>query len=353
MKKSKIILIGLFAIMAVVLSACAMGPRAVGTPGMTADGDVVYVSYQQYVYAINAQNGTEIWRYPADGNAQIVFYAPPEVTEDSVYVGDLSNKFYKLNKENGLEQWTFSDAKGWFMGKANEGEGVIYAPSSDRGLYAVSSANGSLNWKFETGHQIWAQPVLIKNGILQGSMDQSVYGLSLSGAQLWQMELNGAIVAAPVYDEVSGKVYIPTIGKSIFALDASTGKVIWQFDTDSSLWSSPLLVDDQLVFSDEIGNIYLLDAERGKLVWKIESGGQVMGGLVEIEGGFVVVTEDSYVRSFDFERNPLWTRTVSGELYSTPVNANGIVVVAAIKGDNLLYGFDMMGNQVWAFKPGK
>ena len=62
MKKSKIMFISVIAVTALLLSACTMGPRAVGTPGLSADGDVVYVAYQQYVYAVDAKTGNEILR---------------------------------------------------------------------------------------------------------------------------------------------------------------------------------------------------------------------------------------------------------------------------------------------------
>jgi len=115
MKIKKFLITGVFVTMALVLSACAMGPRAVGTPGLTAEGDVVYVSYMQYVYAVNAQTGIEVWRYPAKGSAQVMFYAPPTVTDDAVFVGDLANKFHKLNKTTGAALWTFEGAKGLFI----------------------------------------------------------------------------------------------------------------------------------------------------------------------------------------------------------------------------------------------
>jgi outer membrane protein assembly factor BamB len=351
MKIKKFLITGVFVTMALILSACAMGPRAVGTPGLTAEGDVVYVSYMQYIYAVNAQTGVEIWRYPAKGSAQVVFYAPPTVTEDAVYVGDLANKFHKLNKTTGTALWTFEGAKGWFIGQAVISGDTVYASSSDRFIYAIDSTNGSLKWKFETGHQNWSQPIVVSNEIVLASLDHSVYALDMQGKKLWQTELNGAIVGSPITDETNEKIYVGTIGQSFYALDAKTGKVTWQFDTKSSLWSAPLFAEGTLLICDEAGTVYSVDPITGKALWTTEVGGKVMGGLLAIDGGFIVVTEDSTVRAFDFDRNPLWTRTVSGELYTTPVQTAENIIIAAIKGDNLLYGFDLIGNQEWVFKP--
>jgi len=352
MKKSKIMFISVIAVTALLLSACTMGPRAVGTPGLSADGDVVYVAYQQYVYAVDAKTGNEIWRFPDDGNAQIVFYAPPEVTGESLFVGDLANKFYKLDKETGAEVWTFSEAKGWSIAQALADGNVVYAPSGDWSLYKIDS-NGDMIWQFETNQAIWAQPVIAGDTIFLGSMDHKVYALSSSGKLLWKTELGGAIAATPLFDEVTENLYVSSIGKEFIALSAKNGEKLWTLDTDGSIWAAPLLNEGQLLFADETGKIFAVNAETGKVTWSIESGGAVMAGLAAIDGGFVVVMEDGTIRAFDYEGNPLWTRDVSGELYSTPVTANGLLVIAAIKGDNLLYGFDESGNQVWSFNPGK
>ena len=351
MKIKKFLITGVFITMVLILSACAMGPRAVGTPGMTAEGDVVYVSYMQFVYAVNAKTGIEVWRYPDKGSPQVMFYAPPIVTEDAVFVGDLANKFHKLNKTTGAELWTFAGAKGWFIGQAVVSGDTVYVSSSDRYIYAIDSINGTLKWKYETGHQNWSQPIVVSDEIIVASLDHSVYALDMTGSLLWQTELNGAIVGSPTTDENNEKVYVSTIGQAFYALEAKTGNVTWQFDTKSSLWSTPLLAEGALLICDEAGTIYSVDPNTGKALWTTEVGGKVMSGLLAIDGGFIVVTEDGSVRAFDLDRNPSWTRTISGELYTTPVKTTENIVVAAIKGDNLLFGFDLTGNQEWVFKP--
>jgi len=104
-------LILMLVLAALVLGGCAMGPRADGTPGVSADETAAYVSYQQFVYKIDAATGTEVWRYPQSGSAQIAFYAPPLLADGKLYVGDLANRFQRLSAENGNVDWIFSEAK--------------------------------------------------------------------------------------------------------------------------------------------------------------------------------------------------------------------------------------------------
>jgi outer membrane protein assembly factor BamB len=44
---------------------------------------------------------------------------------------------------------------------------------------------------------------------------------------------------------------------------------------------------------------------------------------------------------------------VTGQLNASPVIANGLILVAAFQGDNLLTAFDSTGTQKWTFNPPK
>lgn len=356
MKRKNIIFIIVTIALALVLSSCTMGPRAVGTPGLTAGEDTVYLAFQQYVYSVNSESGTEVWRYPSKGNIQVVFYAPPEVDGDALYVGDLANKFHKLNSATGAEVWTFDQAKGWFIGKAKAAGDIILAPSSDRSLYALDDS-GSLMWKFSKDFALWGQPVVEGDSVYFGSLDHKVYALNLqTGELLWEVQLSGAINASPLFDPETGLLYVGSLGKEMVAINAESGKISWSYPEDgtiSSVWATPILQEGQLIFADETGKIISLDPKTGSFNWTIEAGAKMMGGLLAIEGGFVTVMEDGTVRAFDYERNPLWTRNINGELYTTPVLSNDVIVIAAFKSDSLLYGFDQNGNQIWSYQPAK
>jgi len=82
-------------------------------------------------------------------------------------------------------------------------------------------------WQFETNQAIWAQPVIAGDTIFLGSMDHKVYALSSSAKLLWETELGGAVAAAPLFDEVTEKLYVSSIGKEFVALSAKNGEKLY------------------------------------------------------------------------------------------------------------------------------
>ena len=72
---------------------------------------------------------------------------------------------------------------------------------------------------------------------------------------------------------------------AIRALDASTGKIKWEFRLQSPPWAGVMATGGGLVFGgSEEGNFYALDATTGKLLWEIQTGGSIAANPV----GFLI-----------------------------------------------------------------
>lgn len=350
MKKPHILLLAIFVGLTLILSACAPGPRVTGSPGIALTDDLAVVAYGNSVFGLDLNSGDVVWSYPAETNNKTVFYAPPLVTDEFIYVGDLANVFHKIDRETGKPVWTFSGSKGFFIGKAAEADGTIYAPSNDGFLYAIGE-DGQMLWKFGTEHFIWSQPLVGKNAIYVGSMDHFVYAISEQGDELWVTEMAGAVVGAPVLSQDESLLYVGSIGKQLVALDTGTGETVWTFDAGASLWGDALLVDGTLYFADSAGNMYALNAENGVLDWQKEIAGKVMGGLSAIDDGFVLATEEGAIKAFNFDGSPKWESSVDGEIYQAPAVNADTIVAGTVNGDNLVYGYNLTGVQLWSTTP--
>ena len=352
MKKSHLLIIAILLGMTIILSACVPGPRVTGSPGISLTDDVAVVSYSNFVYGLNLTNGSVSWSYPESANNQVVFYAPPLISEGYVYVGDLANNFHKIDLQSGQVIWTFSGGRGYYIGKAAIGDGVVYAPSNDGKLYAIDNS-GSLLWEFKTGHYLWAQPQVAGDRVLVGSMDHFIYAISLEGEELWSAEMAGAVGNSPVLNEDGSLVFVGSLGGDMIAFDTLSGDRLWTLEAEASVWGTPILVDGILKFSDSTGNIYAVDAESGENIWQTEILGNVVGGLTAIPDGFVLATEAGVVKAFNQDGSPKWEATLDGEIFQAPVVNDDYLIVGAVGGDNLVYCLSLSGVQLWSTTPGK
>ena len=74
-KKKQVTLFLLIAISVLLLSGCASNSaltNAASWPGMTADGDIVYVSYDSSIQAVSEKG--LLWKYPSESENKIKFF---------------------------------------------------------------------------------------------------------------------------------------------------------------------------------------------------------------------------------------------------------------------------------------
>jgi outer membrane protein assembly factor BamB len=109
---------------------------------------------------------------------------------------------------------------------------------------------------------------------------------------------------------------------------------------------TPALVDNSLVVAGADGALARVDAASGRQLWRVKAGAPLTAGVGSDGSMIVVGGAKGRVLTFDMEGKPLWKAQVSSEVLSSPVVAQGIVVVRSI--DNRIVGFDARtGEKKW------
>jgi outer membrane protein assembly factor BamB len=345
-------------LLSLLISACAGGATAASSwPGLAVDEDTAYLAFNNHVYAVRLDNGTERWRFPAERDTQIAFYADPVLSPDGqLIVGGYNRILYSLDPEDGHVNWQFDGAQNRYIASPLVAEMGIFAPAADERLYALSLTGQQL-WTFTLQDEAWARPATGKDCacLYLPTMDHTVYAIDpADGKQIWQSEkLGGAIVGEPALSE-EGVLYVGTFGSEIVAMDAQTGTVEWRVPTEGWIWSGPALTDGRLYFGDLKGYFYALNAEDGSELWRLEPeqlDGQIVGSPLVVDEGIYVVTQNGNLNYLDLEGNIVWQKSVGGQLYTTPRLNNDRILVAPIQGDEFLAAYSREGAKLWGFTP--
>ena len=94
-----------------------------------------------------------------------------------------------------------------------------------------------------------------------------------SSELLWKYETFGMIKSSPII--IEDCVLFGSSDQNIYCLNASTGNVIWITSTDGEIWSSFAANNVSVVAGSDDGYLYCLDVETGSLFWKSRIGGKV------------------------------------------------------------------------------
>jgi outer membrane protein assembly factor BamB len=359
----KLILISLFALGSLILSACTGRTVANSWPGLSADGEHAYVSEGSFVYSVDLKTGKEVWRYPAAVNSAILYFAPPVLTSDGqLLIGSAgkNHDFISLNTATGKENWAkpFSDAKGGWVAAPLVLNNKIYAPNTDGFLYILDMSGAQTADPVEITGALWSAPVTDGKVIYISSLDHHLHVFDPATHKLGEpVDVGGAIPSSPTVG--TDGAYVGTFTSTIeFIKPNSEHKVLTTAET--KVWGSPIFDNGTLYYADLNGKVYSLDIASGKQNWSVNPTGSVVASLLLAGDQIYVASEpDSSSTSLgtlaalDREGKTIWSKEVGGKLYTTPVASSDLIIVAPYKADFVLAAYDAQGKQAWTFIPAK
>jgi outer membrane protein assembly factor BamB len=373
-KHSRIFVFISLMIMSVLVSACTGAAPVESWPGITVleDGGEAYVSFTNQIYRVDLQNGAETWRFAADPEPKVNFYAPPAISEDgNLLVGTYNFLFYNINPEaNPPVVWSFSEAKDRYIASPLIMGDLVYAPSADGYLYALRLQDGGKAKEFKAEHSLWSTPVTDGENLIVASMDHHVYSLDPVTLQpVWESDdLGGPIVAAPalspegiLYTGIFGsKTEEPSRASRLIALDSANGKELWSVPMHGWVWSTPLLVDGVLYLGDTEGYFYAVDAQQGKLLWtypQVEPAAKtsILGAPAVIGDKVYFGNEAGVVTILNRAdgTGPLEI-AVGGQIYSNLVVTGDTILFAPVNYEEaILVAMNPDGTIRWKFLPTK
>ena len=340
-----IIPIAIMLILSVFISGCTGVGIASSWPGILVNDGTIYTSYSSGVYAVSADNGNLLWRYPEKAG-KATFFAPPIITPDGqLVVGDYNNELHSIDAKTRSVRWNFKANGRWIAQPVLEGE-IIYAPNGDHTLYAIN-LNGELVWKFRTKNLLWSTPLVMDGVVYLASMDHYVYALNaITGKELWKTDCGGAIIGNPV--NANGEIYISTLANEVIAIKTSNGTIQWRFPTGNAVWYGPAIKDGNLYFGDIDGTFYAIAEQNQKELWRFSAGAAILGSPLLTDTQIIFTTENGNLVALDYTGKQIYTKNLGEKLYGTPVLSGDNLIIGTTIKENILIALNSSGNQVWS-----
>jgi outer membrane protein assembly factor BamB len=261
------------------------------------------------------------WRFHTDGRV----IASPTVSGNTAYIGSTDGHLYAINIADGKERWRFA-THARITSSAAVSDGVVYVESYDGNLYAVTAATGKLQWQFATqGARRFAgthlhgfspvvermpdpfdvflsSPAIWQHTVYFGSGDGNVYALdATSGRVEWKYQTGDVVHASPAI--ANGTVYIGSWDSYFYALDAKTGALQWRYQAGDDpnihnqvgFQSSAAVVDGVVYVGCRDAQLYAFDAKTGQKKWSFDNKGSwVVGSPAVRDGKVYFATSDSH-----------------------------------------------------------
>jgi outer membrane protein assembly factor BamB len=228
-------------------------------------GRVFVVNGDGLVRSFDANSGTPGWSVKADG--QYSFDSPPTASSGSLYLvgAGSGGTLYAFSEASGALRWT-APVNGTSSSPAVSADGVFVT-------FACVQAD---DFSPSTGTRVWHHNSSCSGGggatavLYQGK----VYARDLPSGNLTLDATNGNAIgtfSASTNPAFSGKTGYFLTGGTLRSLDLASGTVQWSFAGDGSLVSAPVAAGDTVFVASKSGIVYALKASTGRVVAEVDT----------------------------------------------------------------------------------
>ena len=239
---------------------------------------------------------------PATSISMYVTNSWDQAGDDSTHANDDSNDF-TIQHHLGLfppnylaRSWSFNAGSG-VEGSVDVVHGMAYLADSGGVVDAINVQNGHEKWSTDVAGtaKIDTTPAVVGDLVIVGSVNQHLYALNLStGKVVWTTVLGGAIESSP--SAAGSDIYVGDDSGDVYALTASTGKVAWRGKADGKVKGSPAVdpTDSLVIVGDGTGVVRAFAMTTGKPRWRFTAGGAITASITVTSGRVFVGSSNGY-----------------------------------------------------------
>lgn len=339
----------------------------------------VTTSTAQTVEPSSLKHLKPVWQYSLYSTVS----ASPVVAGNHLLVAAENGNLYAFDLIHKQRSWLYHTEAGIASTPA-VANGNAYFLSRDGFFYALELATGKLLWRFATrGEQRFAavggfglpkalgpipdpwdfylsSPLVQDNKVYFGSSDHHVYALdATTGKLIWSFKTDDMVHSSPAY--ANNKIFIGTWGTKLYALDAQTGNTLWHFQGKvdperyamQGITASPSVDNDTVYIGARDGFFYALNMQDGALKWSYDAASSWVLSTAAVDqnhvyfatsdtGLLIALDKKTGKESYRADTR-LWT-------YSSPLLINNqFVVIGTMSGE--LYAFDKSsGKKIWYYQ---
>ncbi|MBC8104447.1 MAG: PQQ-binding-like beta-propeller repeat protein [Cytophagales bacterium] len=256
-----------------------------------------------------------------------------------VYVPTMGGSLYALDSATGRTRWQFKTGGALFSVPLVD-SGTVYVGSGDHFIYALDAITGKLRWKRETGGSVLAGAARAGEVVCIASTDRKIYGLeAATGTVRWTQGVESLYQSAAITDGT--RFYLGGWDNKFRCLDARTGTPIWTNTFGRSFYyspaiGSPTLGDGRVFVTSNDGLLHAMDAVTGRVLWETKPMNLGYSGPL-LQGGTLYnasLTGGGIVRAFDAATGTQKWETPTGSVIydSSCVASGGTVFVGCVNG---------------------
>ncbi|HWR27400.1 MAG TPA: PQQ-binding-like beta-propeller repeat protein [Candidatus Thermoplasmatota archaeon] len=304
------------------------------------------------IFAVDTTTGDIIW-----SNDTGPGYVGPVIDGDVVYIGssthgyDPENEYmYAFDRFTGEQVWK-TPIYGGIAESVQYDETKIYFCSGfyETKMYALNKNDGSINWTYETGFSVCANKPMLKDNAVYGAFWDNVGKLfkinATTGQEIWSISLSAGPWDNSITADGLGRIFLAIYYSSTMnAYSEQNGQLLWTYSLHGGPLSFNAYHNGHVFIADTLGYVYALNASTGHLLWETKIGGCCDISSPTLSGGLLFIgTRDGPDGAFyalnETTGSVLWRYQIGASITAPPSIVDGMMLCGS-DGWNM-YAFDV------------
>lgn len=300
--------------------------------------NTVYIA-QDRVYALDLNDGMLRWK----SNKVNAFGRPigSTVWEDTLFVCGQGSLFAVDTYTGAIKFSVPVEGRGTSIPCIYQG--VVFWVSVWGSLIAADARTGRIRWTYDTDSTTRFSPS-VANGIIYFANERYVYALDATvGKVKWQwcfspdpIPTSSPLHSAAVYGDT---LLVSLRDSGLYALDIATGEVQWRYETKYGPFTAPSVGDGVAYVASR--QLHAVNVSTGQELWTSKHGGGLTGSAPIISGDTVYIGGGIYSAINAFDRHTgekIWKYATGDSVYVTGAIASGRLLIGSH--DGYLYCFE-------------
>jgi outer membrane protein assembly factor BamB len=214
-------------------------------------------------------------------------------------------------------------------------------------------------WRYTERPLLEFPPIYVGGTLYAVNNNATAFALDANtGKVLWERRIGRLNASSPAY--AKHRLYIVNLEPGhIVKLDAKTGKEIWRRSLPGRAESSPLVIGRTVYFGCENGELFALSTVNGNVRWSTSLGGPIKAAPAYYGGKLFVGDYGGHMNAVEAKTGRMIWQSgslgpglgASGQFYSTPAVAYGRVYAGNT--DGRVYSYDSgSGELAWSYSTG-
>ena len=224
--------------------------------------------------------------------------------------------------------------------------------STEKGLvYCLDLVKRTVLWKSEVSPGLMSPPSLGAHNLYLYDENGVLYCLSKEGSLLWKKEVEDKITSGVA--EARDSACFGTDKGNLLALDPSSGRELWRFQTQGAIRSTPVFADGKFIFGSDDHKLYLL-SDKGELIGSIEVGDKIQASPLVMEKNLYFGSDDHYFYCFNLKKlRRKWKVKTGGKIFTPAVTDGKKVLFLCF--NNVLYCLNRRNGHIlwWGMVPSR